>query len=318
MTRSMLKCVIAALFVALLTLTTAEQASHGQMLSTGVGAGGFGSGSACNYPLAGLSATPMAAYALRPLSSGWSGDLVTLQRTSDSTQQTFGVSGCGMASTASFCTSTTCLVAKIYDQSGNGFDASQSTASDMPTFRASGQGGNPVMTMSGEQTLASAYSSILDTGDTINFSAYITAAATSAPNLAAFMFGQTGEGTPGWAINASLSSNDLFSIFANGGYNSNLTDVDSVWRTYLVTVNQSLPLISFYAGGNTARGTSANQPTSNSPGTGMSIGGGSGGGFPMNGTVGEAVFFSGNTANPLASSDRGNIYSATGAYWGAN
>jgi Concanavalin A-like lectin/glucanases superfamily len=46
MTRSVIKCVVAALFVALLTLAAAQRASHGQMMTLGAGGGGAG-GSTC-------------------------------------------------------------------------------------------------------------------------------------------------------------------------------------------------------------------------------------------------------------------------------
>jgi hypothetical protein len=49
MTRSVLKCVAAVLFVALLTLAAADRTSHGQMMTLGVGAGGAGGSSCPNH-----------------------------------------------------------------------------------------------------------------------------------------------------------------------------------------------------------------------------------------------------------------------------
>jgi hypothetical protein len=108
----------------LAALLVIDAAAQAPLTTLGVGPGAMSSG--CSYPLDGLSASATAAYALRPLSSSWNGNLITLVRSSDSSQQTFGVSGCGLASTSAFCNTTTCKVVTLYDQSGNGIDLTQS------------------------------------------------------------------------------------------------------------------------------------------------------------------------------------------------
>jgi hypothetical protein len=75
-----------------------------------------------------------AAYSLRLLSSTYTGDAVRVRRSSDNAEQNFGfVNGeLDTTSVASFCSGTDGFITTWYDQSGNGHNATQSTATQQP------------------------------------------------------------------------------------------------------------------------------------------------------------------------------------------
>ena len=78
----------------------------------------------------------LAAYSIRKLSSSYSGSAIRIRRDSDNTEQDFGFDSNGELDTTSietFCSpSSNAYVTIWYDQSGNGNDAVQSTASQQP------------------------------------------------------------------------------------------------------------------------------------------------------------------------------------------
>jgi hypothetical protein len=81
-----------------------------------------------------------AAYSLRKLRSGYTGDAIEVRRASDNTTQDIGfVDGeLDTTSLTSFCSGTDGFVTTWYDQSGNGNDATQTTASEQPQIVSSG------------------------------------------------------------------------------------------------------------------------------------------------------------------------------------
>lgn len=84
-------------------------------------------------PLDGLSAA--AAYSTRRLRSDYTGPLIRVRRASDDAEQDIAATLWGALNTAaltSFCNGSSCFVRTWYDQSGNGRDASQATASLQP------------------------------------------------------------------------------------------------------------------------------------------------------------------------------------------
>lgn len=81
-----------------------------------------------------------AAYSLRQLSSTYSGDAIVVRRASDNTTQNIGFvnNELDTASLESFCSGTDGFVTTWYDQSGNGNDAAQATASSQPKIVSAG------------------------------------------------------------------------------------------------------------------------------------------------------------------------------------
>jgi|DEB0MinimDraft_10_1074344.scaffolds.fasta_scaffold29724_3 hypothetical protein len=75
-----------------------------------------------------------AAYSLRQLSSTYTGSAIRVRRASDNTEQDIGFSNNELDTTslASFCSGTNGFVTTWYDQSGNGYNATQTTAANQP------------------------------------------------------------------------------------------------------------------------------------------------------------------------------------------
>ena len=95
---------------------------------------------ALQWPVAGLKLLDAytgasAAYSLRLLTTAYTGNLVTVRRSSDNTTQGFTelqITGSGAGSLANFCSGTDGFVTTWHDQSGNGNDATQATPGDQP------------------------------------------------------------------------------------------------------------------------------------------------------------------------------------------
>ena len=85
------------------------------------------------------SDSPVLALSTRRINSGYTGPLIRLRRSTDSTEQDFG-SSLSMGETVDYSAIDTFLgggtahVVKWYDQSGQGRDLQQTVASDQPTF----------------------------------------------------------------------------------------------------------------------------------------------------------------------------------------
>jgi hypothetical protein len=100
-----------------------------------------------------------AAYSLRKLRTAYSGSAIRVRRASDNTEQNIGFvnNELDTASLTSFCSGTNGFVTTWYDQSGNGRNATQTTAANQPQIVTSGsvltQGGKPTINHTRTQTL---------------------------------------------------------------------------------------------------------------------------------------------------------------------
>jgi hypothetical protein len=81
-----------------------------------------------------------AAYSLRKLRAAYTGNLIRVRRSSDNTEQDIGFSGANLdeSSLTTFCGSGNGFVTTWYDQSGNGYNATQTTAANQPQIVTSG------------------------------------------------------------------------------------------------------------------------------------------------------------------------------------
>ncbi len=81
-----------------------------------------------------------AAYSLRLLDNTYTGDAIVVRRASDNTTQAIGFvnNELDTASLETFCSGTDGFVTTWYDQSGNGNDAAQASASEQPQIVSSG------------------------------------------------------------------------------------------------------------------------------------------------------------------------------------
>ena len=80
------------------------------------------------------------AYSLRLLRSAYTGDAIRVRRASDSTEQNIGFVNnvLDTATLESFCSGTDGFVTTWYDQSGNAYNGTQSTAAEQPQIVSSG------------------------------------------------------------------------------------------------------------------------------------------------------------------------------------
>jgi hypothetical protein len=109
-------------------------------VGVGVGRQRFGSGASYvglldDYPGA------SAAYSVRLLRGGYTGNAIRVRRSSDNAEQNIGFDGSGNLDTStltSFCSGTNGFVTTWYDQSGNGLNAVQTTAASQPQIVSSG------------------------------------------------------------------------------------------------------------------------------------------------------------------------------------
>ena len=96
-----------------------------------------------------------AAYSLRLLRSAYTGNAIRVRRASDNTEQDIGFVDNELDTSAltTFCSGTDGFVETWYDQSGNGYDATQGTASNQPQIVSSGsvltENGKPCVNFTG-------------------------------------------------------------------------------------------------------------------------------------------------------------------------
>jgi hypothetical protein len=143
-----------------------------------------------------------AAFSLRKLDKDYAGDCIRVRRTSDNAEQNIGFTGvyCDTASLKGFCASTNCTVTTWYDQSGNGKNATQTTAANQPRIVISGSiiryGGTPVLQRDSQ--------SVIIPGD-------ITGLTNQSIFTAAALRVNVNESTPGFQLLTADSS-----VFTNG------------------------------------------------------------------------------------------------------
>jgi hypothetical protein len=101
------------------------------------------------------------AYSLRKLSSNYVGSAIRVRRSSDNTEQDIGFTGIDLNTSEllAFCGGGNGFVTTWYDQSGNGYNATQTTAANQPQIVSSGtisySGTKPtIVTTSNQRTLS--------------------------------------------------------------------------------------------------------------------------------------------------------------------
>jgi hypothetical protein len=103
-----------------------------------------------------------AAYSLRKLRSAYTGSAIGVRRASDNTEQNIGFvdNVLDTSSLTSFCSGTNGFVTTWYDQSGNGRNVTQTTASNQPQIVSSGsvltEGGKPAAQFNGTSNVLTA------------------------------------------------------------------------------------------------------------------------------------------------------------------
>lgn len=122
------------LYILLLTLSVEGYSQIGMLLVGGTGAP--------EELLLDLYPGAAAAYAMNKLDKDYAGSCIRVRRSSDSAEQDIGFSGVDLdeSSLTAFCSGTNCFVKTWYDQSGNGKNATQTTAASQPKIYDSSTG----------------------------------------------------------------------------------------------------------------------------------------------------------------------------------
>ena len=159
------------------------------------------------------------AYGLRKLRAAYAGSAIRVRRSSDNTEQDIGFDSLGnldIATMMNFVGTNSAYVKIWYDQSGNGYDASQTTTANQPRIVNAGtldtQSGRPALYFNGTAYYLTTGSSISITGTTATAVAVVNMDS-SAPSYARVLSGKaTGDTTD----NATTLSG-VFFCRNNGG-----------------------------------------------------------------------------------------------------
>jgi len=193
-------------------------------VGVGVRVGGFTASSGGVAPYVGLLDTypgASVAYSLRLLKSDYTGNAIRVRRSSDSAEQNIGFDGSGNLDTStltSFCGSGNGFVTTWYDQSGNGRNATQTTAINQPQIVSSGS----VITLNSKPSIQSTNDLKVLRASNISYNeCYISV-----------VFNRTG----------NIGGADSLYGFDNSPYNQ-LYSVSSNWSYYTNTnYNTTIPL----------------------------------------------------------------------------
>jgi lysophospholipase L1-like esterase len=258
------------------------------------------------YPLA--AGTFIAAYSMRQLSSSYNGPAITAQRVSDSATQDIGFVGRNLdtASLLSFASGGTVTIKTWYDQTGNGWDATQTTAAAQPIIVNAGtitllNGSKPCSTEDGTRWLT--------TGN-INrvqpFTFFVAANPTSSnPNSpAGTMVGSSSTSNP---MSFSYSGSAQVYKFNAG---TSLTNVGGSGNGVpkVVTATGDYHAGRLEVNPNYSKGLSNNNPLAN-----LEIGSAQGGQFKFFGGIAEVFVY-----GPISQTRKDTISSEMHTYYGLN
>jgi hypothetical protein len=243
-----------------------------------------------------------AAYSLRKLRSAYSGFAIRVRRSSDNTEQDIGFNSLGgldTSSLTSFCGSGNGFVTTWYDQSGNGYNATQTTAANQPQIVSSGSvinvnskpsiayNGSTTQMINSNLSLSQPSTHILVMKDDASVDAHIVDRYTGSGNRQV-------DYLPG----------GVFSIFAGTALSSGVS-VGTAQRLFFNIFNSTTSNIR-HNGASVATGNAGTQSLA-----GLNIGSNSGFGQNYNGKLQELILYNSNQ-----SSNNTGIESNINSYYG--
>lgn len=265
----------------------------------------------CSYtpPLDQVSTGALGAYSFRLLKTTYSGgNIVTIQRSSDSTQKTFTATlpSCGLNTADAFFDGSTYTLVTWYDQSGAGNNVTQGANANRPTITLSCQNGHPCA------VFASASSQVLNAtlgagvaATTLTAVANITSQASSHGIVE---IGDASGGTDGTNLlwSTGLSTCQDARIVSGTSFRGQKACANNTWFRFTGTSNNSVS--SIYLNG--VIGTNESTATTLSNQTHVYIG--KAATVFMTGDISEAILY----APDLSSADSGTVSTNQGSYWG--
>lgn len=192
-----------------------------------LGINGIIAGKGTSIPLLDIYTGAAAAYSLRKLRTAYTGNAITVRRSSDNTSQQIGFDANGNLDTAtllSFVGAGNGFVSTWFDQSGNGRNATQATAANQPQIISGGVlymlNDKPIVrnpTANSSKTLSTPLSTLQTRPISIVTAAKIYALPTNIYNNVTYLIGGTGSvgGGSRYELNAS---NNGFSANRRTGY----------------------------------------------------------------------------------------------------
>ncbi len=187
-----------------------------------------------------------AAYSSRRLRTAYTGSLLRLRRSSDNTESDIGYTADGdldTAAVAAFVGGGSGYIVNWYDQSSNGYNATQTTAASQPLYVASGQNGRPVVRFDGSN-------------DYLTYPLWLFPNAGSIQSVARRIGGTrtvvfVADNTDSPEIRFSM---DSMQIYDGGAYQSVLTG-DNVLNQWYVSLGVFAANLSEYRQNGTSKGT---------------------------------------------------------------
>jgi len=248
-----------------------------------------------------------AAYSLRALNSAYTGAAIKVRRSSDNREQDIGLLYDGSLNTDSLLTfvgSGSGYVTTWYDQSGNGINSTQSSASKQPIIASSGV----ISTLNGKPTMQFISSFVMD----LNLTGYPFTSGGSATEKSIFAVAEN-NATANQNLYNIADTRDIYAITYNRSANNTYAFLGANYGTIGGNITGQNIISSLAISpssktfNNTVEGVSSNLVRANF--NDISIGS-RGGSYPMDGNIQEMIMYESDQ-----SSNRGNIETNINDYY---
>ena len=248
-----------------------------------------------------------AAYSLRALNSAYTGAAIKVRRSSDNREQDIGLFYDGSLNTDSLLTfvgSGSGYVTTWYDQSGNGINSTQSSASKQPIIASSGV----ISTLNGKPTMQFISSFVMD----LNLTGYPFTSGGSATEKSIFAVAEN-NATANQNLYNIADTRDIYAITYNRSANNTYAFLGANYGTIGGNITGQNIISSLAISpssetfNNTVEGVSSNLVRANF--NDISIGS-RGGSYPMDGNIQEMIMYESDQ-----SSNRGNIETNINDYY---
>lgn len=248
-----------------------------------------------------------AAYSLRALNSAYTGAAIKVRRSSDNSEQDINLLYDGSLNTDSlldFVGSGSGYVTTWYDQSGNGINANQSSASKQPIIASSGV----ISTLNGKPTMQFISSFVMD----LNLTQYPFTSGGSATEKSIFAVAEN-NATANQNLYNIADTRDIYAITYNRSANNTYAFLGANYGTIGGNITGQNIISSLAISpssktfNNTVEGVSSNLVRANF--NDISIGS-RGGSYPMDGNIQEMIMYESDQ-----SSNRGNIETNINDYY---
>lgn len=249
-----------------------------------------------------------AAYSLRKLRIAYTGSAIRVRRASDNTEQNIGFVNnvLDTSSLITFCSGTDGFVTTWYDQSGNGYNATQTAAARQPSIYTNAGGvrlnsGKPALFFSGAYSLQ--YVSV-----NLGSSTTVFIAGQSPTGSVRFLFDGVSSNNRFGLYSVSTSQNSLFTVNNSGSLNEILTTSKTTAgnANIFTALKNSTSSKLFENGVEVASGTLTNDSS-----TGLTIGANNNFNSAYQNSMNEIIFYNSNQ-----SSNQTGIQNNINSYYG--